>query len=233
MPRHPGLRLSSLIAVNPRGKLTRGNSYETTGGKETLASEPIDHYGVIGDMRTAALVATTGSIDWLCFPHFDFSHINTGPAVDRRGQLTVGRAQTVEGGLKDWFDVVVVALDPGNGDDHVEYLFEGEITTDLLCALRGSKEWPAGGEHPGAALSEDGVVAVRLCEQFGGDKALAVGESEEPAEPCDQYGTRRLTDDCFGRLAHGVNFVDVESLEEFPAVGKVAIERRHPDTGPS
>jgi GH15 family glucan-1,4-alpha-glucosidase len=32
---------------------------------------PIDDYGIIGNMRSAALVGVNGSIDWFCFPHFD------------------------------------------------------------------------------------------------------------------------------------------------------------------
>src|SRR5438093_297177 len=32
---------------------------------------PIAEHGVIGDLHTVALVGTNGTIDWLCFPHFD------------------------------------------------------------------------------------------------------------------------------------------------------------------
>ena len=33
--------------------------------------QPIENYGVIGDMHSLALVGINGSIDWLCYPHFD------------------------------------------------------------------------------------------------------------------------------------------------------------------
>ncbi len=36
-----------------------------------MSNHPIQDYGVIGNMRTVALISTKGSIDWYCFPRFD------------------------------------------------------------------------------------------------------------------------------------------------------------------
>lgn len=33
--------------------------------------QPIENYGIIGDLHTVALVGMDGSIDFMCFPHFD------------------------------------------------------------------------------------------------------------------------------------------------------------------
>ena len=34
-------------------------------------ASPLEHYGLIGDLTTVALVSRTGSLDWLCLPRID------------------------------------------------------------------------------------------------------------------------------------------------------------------
>ena len=46
---------------------------------------PIEEYGVIGDLHTAALVGTNGSIDWFCYPRFDSPSIFGAILDDPKG----------------------------------------------------------------------------------------------------------------------------------------------------
>ncbi|PQJ35163.1 glucoamylase [Salinibacter sp. 10B] len=55
------------MSVPPTSKLAIKTDYR-----------PIEHYGLIGDMHTVALVSKGGSIDWCCLPRFD------GPSVFAR-----------------------------------------------------------------------------------------------------------------------------------------------------
>jgi GH15 family glucan-1,4-alpha-glucosidase len=50
-----------------------------------MSFEPIEDYGVIGNMRSMALVGRNGSIDFLCFPDFDSPTVFAALLDDERG----------------------------------------------------------------------------------------------------------------------------------------------------
>jgi GH15 family glucan-1,4-alpha-glucosidase len=47
--------------------------------------QPIENYGIIGDMQTVALAGIDGSIDFLCYPYFDSPTIFASLLDDERG----------------------------------------------------------------------------------------------------------------------------------------------------
>lgn len=50
-----------------------------------MSYQPIENHGIIGNMRTAALVGLNGSIDWLCFPRFDSPSVFAALLDDKKG----------------------------------------------------------------------------------------------------------------------------------------------------
>jgi GH15 family glucan-1,4-alpha-glucosidase len=49
------------------------------------AYQPIENYGVIGDLHTVAFVGMNGSIDFMSFPHFDSPTIFAALLDDKKG----------------------------------------------------------------------------------------------------------------------------------------------------
>ena len=50
-----------------------------------MSYQPIENYGIIGNMRTVALVGMNGSIDWYCYPHFDSPSLFAAILDDTKG----------------------------------------------------------------------------------------------------------------------------------------------------
>jgi len=50
-----------------------------------MAYQPIENHGIIGDMKTIALCAMNGMIDWFCFPRFDSPSVFGAILDDKRG----------------------------------------------------------------------------------------------------------------------------------------------------
>jgi GH15 family glucan-1,4-alpha-glucosidase len=50
-----------------------------------VSYQPIENYGIIGDLRTVALVSLQGSIDYMCFPQFDSPSIFAALLDDKKG----------------------------------------------------------------------------------------------------------------------------------------------------
>jgi GH15 family glucan-1,4-alpha-glucosidase len=50
-----------------------------------MAYQPIENYGIIGNMRTVALVGMNGSIDWLCLPRIDSPSVFAGVLDEQKG----------------------------------------------------------------------------------------------------------------------------------------------------
>ena len=122
---------------------------------------PIEDYGLIGNMRTAALVGKDGSVDWLCLPHFDSPSV-FGGILDHR------KAGTFE-----------IDVDAGYSTKQT-YLPDSNVLVTRFMGERGAAEivdyMPVGDVGPDAGyhrlirhvrvLRGDVSVSIRIAPAF-------------------------------------------------------------------
>src|SRR5262245_21250474 len=106
--------------------------------------QPIENYGVIGNMRTAALVGMDGSIDWLCLPHFDSPSVFAAILDDQKG----GRFRIAPAGENFrhkqfyWPDTAILVTrflhDEGVGEveDYMPVRGAGTVREELIRRVR-------------------------------------------------------------------------------------------------
>jgi len=117
---------------------------------------PLDRYGIIGNMRTAALVSARGSIDWLCLPRFDAPSVFAAILDDERGgRFFIGPAR--EGARSEqiyWPDTNILVT-----RHHL-----GEGTFEVLDFMPVPEAEQDGGSEQ----------LVRVCHAIGGEVELRV-----------------------------------------------------------
>ena len=124
-----------------------------------MGYQPIENYGVIGDLHTVALVGMDGSIDFMCFPHFDSPSIfaaildhqkggrfRSAPVLDgaRQKQLYLPDSNILlsrflsEQGVAEISDFMAIEGTGGHRHDLVRRVktVRGEIRFRMMCDPR-------------------------------------------------------------------------------------------------
>ncbi len=151
---------------------------------------PIAEHGLVGDLQTAALIATDGSVDWFCAPRFDSPSV-FGALLDadnggffricpvngdsvRRQQLYVPDTAILitrfltEAGVGEVIDFMPVA-GPIKTDNHRLVRLVRCVRGEMTFAIDVAPRFDYGREPHETRLTEDGVVfqgartAMTLC----------------------------------------------------------------------
>ena len=132
-----------------------------TNSKLPMPFEPIENYGVIGNMQSIALVGMNGSIDFLCYPNFDsptslppFSTIRRAAAFEIRPQLTNVRVRQMylpdtnilitrflaDEGVAELTDYMPIDSDGGEPNEIVRKVavIRGDVRFQMCCEPRFS-----------------------------------------------------------------------------------------------
>ncbi|RKD88058.1 glycoside hydrolase family 15 protein [Halopiger aswanensis] len=178
------------------------------------AYPPIEHYGVVGNLETCALVGPDGSIDWFPFPHLESPSIFAAILdADRGGRFRIAPTDSVETQRRyvdatnvlettfrtDGGDVTLTDfLPPADRIDHPKKV----LYRKLACADGGvdlAIEFEPRFEYGRAATTidrvDDGILAdgedERTLLEFPADAALEIRDGGG-AEPSRVTGTLSL-----------------------------------------
>lgn len=103
--------------------------------------KPISDYAVIGNLRTAALVGTDGSIDWCCFPYLDRTSVFAALLDARRGGRFRVSVPGIERGRQWYVENTNILKTEFSGD-------AGTLVVTDLMPLSGDIEGRAGSFAP-------------------------------------------------------------------------------------
>lgn len=102
---------------------------------------PIEQHGIIGDRRTAALIAADGTLDWLCLPDYDRTP-SFGALLDARrgGFWRMGSIEVIPGkqGYRDNIALLVTTWSTAEGELEL---------TDLMATPEDEREPGAAGRR--------------------------------------------------------------------------------------
>jgi GH15 family glucan-1,4-alpha-glucosidase len=124
-----------------------------------MSFEPIENYGVIGNMQSIALVGMQGSIDFLCYPEFDSPTVFAALLDDQQGgcfqikpQLTNARVRQLylpdtnilltrflaEEGVAELTDYMPIEKEPEGPNEIVRTVsvIRGNVQFKMLCQPR-------------------------------------------------------------------------------------------------
>jgi GH15 family glucan-1,4-alpha-glucosidase len=142
-----------------------------------MGYERIENYGVIGNMRTVALVSLNGSIDWLCFPNFDSPSVFAALLDDEKGgRFSIHPVDTgVTCKQLYWPDTNVLItrfLSPGG---------VAEVEDFMPCGVSGMPEWQD------QLVRRVSVVRGRLTFEVACEPAFDYGRAA-PVVTCSVHG---------------------------------------------
>ena len=132
-----------------------------------MSYQLIEHYGVIGDMRTAALVGMDGSIDWCCLPHFDSPSVFAKILDDRKGGF-FSLAPAEECKVKQMYlpntNVLVTRFFSDSGMGEVtDFMSVGREAGGQTRSKRAPDRADRQGDSRPVAISHGVPPGVRLC----------------------------------------------------------------------